>query len=101
MDAWFFLSFPRCDTSRIAGPEGAKNLAGQKCPPPDSNPFSGVEFGKIWLGCQDNSPQAQIAASNSRNAVSFSSACTMKRFPSRCASAIRSFDFEEFDDMEK
>jgi hypothetical protein len=46
MDAWFFLSFPRCNTSRIAGPEGAKNLAGQKCPPPDSNPFSGVEFGK-------------------------------------------------------
>jgi hypothetical protein len=46
MDAWFFLSFPRCDTSRIAGPEGAKNLAGQKCPPPDSNPFNGVEFGK-------------------------------------------------------
>ena len=29
-------------------------------------------------------------ASNSRNAVSFSSACTMKRFPSsRCASAIQ------------
>src|SRR5207247_9444636 len=62
--------------------------------------------------CQANSPQAQIAdsisakrsqflifslnrprqiaRSNSRNAVNFSSACTTKRFPSsRCASAIQ------------
>ena len=32
----------------------------------------------------------RIADSNSRNAVSFSSACTTKRFPSsRCASAIQ------------
>ncbi len=43
----------------------------------------------------------RIAASGSMNAISFSSACTTKRLPSpRCASAIRSFDFEEFDDME-
>jgi hypothetical protein len=35
---------------------------------------------------QANSSQAQIADSSSRNAVNFSSACTVKRFPSsRCA----------------
>jgi hypothetical protein len=39
--------------------------------------------------CQVSSPHAQIAASSSRNAVNFSSARTMKRFPSRCASAIQ------------
>jgi hypothetical protein len=45
---------------------------------------------KIWLGCQDNSPQDRIADSSSTNAVSFSSARTTKRFPSsRCASAIQ------------
>ena len=33
--------------------------------------------------------QPQIADSSSINAVSFSSACTTKRFPSRCASAIQ------------
>ena len=39
---------------------------------------------------QANSSQAQIADSSSRNAVNFSSACTMKRFPSsQCASAIQ------------
>jgi hypothetical protein len=27
---WFFLSFPRYIDSAIAGPEGAKNLAGKK-----------------------------------------------------------------------
>ena len=39
--------------------------------------------------CQVNSPQSEIANSSSTKAVSFSSACTTKRFPSsRCASAI-------------
>jgi hypothetical protein len=37
--------FPATLILRWAGPEGAKNLAGI-CPPPDSNPFNGVEFGK-------------------------------------------------------
>jgi hypothetical protein len=30
----------------IAGPEGAKNLAGEKGPPPNSDPFNGVELVK-------------------------------------------------------
>jgi hypothetical protein len=45
---------------------------------------------KIALTCQANSPQARIADSSSRKALNFSSARTMKRFPSpRCASAIQ------------
>jgi hypothetical protein len=39
--------FPATLILRFAGPEGAKNLAG-KCPPPDSNPFSGAESGKNY-----------------------------------------------------
>jgi len=39
---------------------------------------------------QDNSPEARIANSGSRNAVSFSSARATKRFPlPRCASATK------------
>ena len=37
----------------VAGPEGAKNLAGES-PPPDSNPFSDAEFEKISPVGQDN-----------------------------------------------
>jgi hypothetical protein len=37
--------------------------------------FIGAEFGKIALRSQDNSRQARIADSSSRDAVSFSSAC--------------------------
>jgi hypothetical protein len=37
--------FPAGLTQLIAGPEGAKNPAGTS-PPPDSDPFSYVEFGK-------------------------------------------------------
>src|SRR4029077_978478 len=45
---------------------------------------------KIVRVCQDNSPQARIADSSSRNAVNFSSACTTNRFSSpRCASTIQ------------
>jgi hypothetical protein len=36
---------PRCIISATAGPEGAKNLAGES-PPPDSNPFSDAESAK-------------------------------------------------------
>jgi hypothetical protein len=47
--------------SGIAGPEEAKNLSG-KCPPPVSDPFSAVEFGKNHIslsrqkGCKRESP---------------------------------------------
>ena len=52
-----FLSFSPLRLSlRIAGPEGAKNLAGI-CPPPDSDPFSDVSLEKTFLGCQANSPR--------------------------------------------
>jgi hypothetical protein len=40
----------------VAGPEETKNLAG-KSPPPDSDPFSDAEFGKISSGCQASSRQ--------------------------------------------
>jgi len=36
------LFFPAALSQLVAGPEGAKNLAG-KCPPPDSDPFNGVD----------------------------------------------------------
>ncbi len=69
--------------------KGTKNLAG-KSPPPDSDPFSDGEFEKIAPACQANSPHAQVAASSSRNALNFSSACTIKRRPSsRCALTIQ------------
>jgi hypothetical protein len=40
----------------VARPEGDENLAG-KSPPPDSDPFSDAEFGKISSGCQASSRQ--------------------------------------------
>ncbi len=47
---------------------------------------SGFHFSKIW----SVNRRRQIALSNSKNAVSFSSACTTNRFPSpRCASATK------------
>jgi hypothetical protein len=80
--------------SGIAGPEEAKNLAG-KCPPPVSDPFSAVEFGKIASACQDKISRQKGCNHESpilipTNAVNFSSARTTKRFPSpRCASAAK------------
>ena len=41
-----------------------------------------LSFGKLSPAYRGNLPQAPIADSSSRNAVSFSSACTTKRFPS-------------------
>jgi hypothetical protein len=81
--------FPRRVVSAIAGLEEAKNPAGKVLrliqillTPPS--------FEKISPICQVNSPQPRIADSNSRNAVSFSSARTTNRFPSsRCASTIQ------------
>jgi hypothetical protein len=47
-------------------------------------------FEKTSSLCQGNLPQVRIVASSSKNAVSFSSARTMKRFPSsRCASTTQ------------
>src|SRR6266567_1815428 len=47
-------------------------------------------LGKITPASQAQLPQVRIADSNSTNAVSLSSACTTKRFPSsRCASATK------------
>jgi hypothetical protein len=43
---------------------------------------STFRFGSTPKICQANSPQARVAASSSRNAVGFSSACTTNRFPS-------------------
>ena len=54
-----------------------------KSAPPDSDPLSDAEFGKMSLTCQANSPQAtNRQASSSTNTVNFSSPRTMKRFPS-------------------
>jgi hypothetical protein len=63
----------------VAGPEGAKNLAGES-PPPDSNPFGDADFEKSSLACRERKSRPRIAASSSRKAVTFSSAHTMKRF---------------------
>src|SRR5205823_7050032 len=47
-------------------------------------------FEKISPARQDNSPQARVADSSSRNSVSLSSGCTKKRFPSLgCPSATK------------
>jgi len=56
MVSWFFFFPPLRLGFWTAGPEETKNLAG-KCPPPDSDPFSDVEFGKISSGCQASSRQ--------------------------------------------
>src|SRR5439155_894856 len=60
LDHWihgssFLFLFPAELLSGIAGPEGAKNLAG-KCPPPDSDPFDDAEFGKTSPPCQAKKP---------------------------------------------
>ena len=86
----FFLCFSPLIVSGGCGSGRDEEPSGGRCPPPDSDPFSDAEFGKNPPACQDNSPQARIADSSSRNAVNFSSARTTKRFPSsRCASAIQ------------
>jgi hypothetical protein len=45
MESWFFLFFPALLILLVARLEEAKNPAGES-PPPDSDPFSDVEFGK-------------------------------------------------------
>src|SRR6266480_7365593 len=56
--------------SVCCGSGRAKNLAG-KCPPPDSNPFSDAESGKISLGCQaakSRNPESPIPVPETRSA---------------------------------
>jgi len=89
LDSFIVLPFFPAAVMEVAGPKAAKNLAG-KCPPPDSDPFSEHDFEKMQLPRQAQAPQLRTAAYSSRNAVSFSSVRTTKRFPSsRCASAIQ------------
>jgi hypothetical protein len=61
-----------------AGLKEGKKAPGERLPALTPVP-DGVEFGKISLTDQDNSPKTRTAASSSRNAVSFSSARTTKR----------------------
>src|SRR5262249_35944321 len=86
-----FLCLPRWLFLLIAGPEETKNLAGQEilCLIQNRLATHGV-----WLKlCQLVKlirRKQRFADSSSRNAVSSSSARTMKRFPSsRCASALQ------------
>jgi hypothetical protein len=83
----YFLSFSRRLILRLQGLEEAKNLAG-KSPPTDSDLFCRF-LRKIPPACQANAPRLRIADSSCIKAVSFSSARTTKRFPSRCASTIQ------------
>src|SRR5262249_56803306 len=50
--------FPLNYIFSVAGPEGAKNLAG-KCPPPDSNPLQMCSLDKVAPPSQDNSQQLE------------------------------------------
>jgi hypothetical protein len=43
----FLLFFPAALSQLVAGPEGAKILAG-KWPPPDSDPYDGVDSGENY-----------------------------------------------------
>jgi hypothetical protein len=88
---WFFLSFsPLSWFSAIAGPDGAKNLAGRNVLGLIQIRLTTSSLEKITSASQANSPQPRVADSSSTNAVNFSSARTTNRFPSlRCASAIQ------------
>ncbi len=72
MDSWFFLSvFPAELILVVAGPEGAKNLAGENVLRLIRIRLATPSLQKISPACQANSPQVRIADSSSRNAVSF------------------------------
>jgi hypothetical protein len=60
-----------------AGLKEGKKAPGERLPALTPVP-DGVEFGKISLTDQDNSPKTRTAASSSRNAVSISSSATSK-----------------------
>src|SRR5215211_5379996 len=85
--------FPATWISRWRVQKETKNQRGE-CSPPDSDPLTAVSLEKTSLVSQDNLPEARLAHSPSRNAVSNSSARTMKRFPyPRRASAIHIIRF--------
>jgi len=74
----------------VAGPEEAKNLAGRS-PPPDSDPFSETEFGKILARLSRQFPATANRRFEFQNAVVFRPHGQWKSFESpRCASAIQS-----------
>jgi hypothetical protein len=81
----------------LVDPATAKGLKEGKKTPREGLPYppriqivlTTASLEKIPLACQGNSPQARIADSSSRNAVSFSSARSTKRVPSQFASAIQ------------
>jgi hypothetical protein len=81
--------FPGGLTLGSAGLKKGKEAPGERLPALTRfQTASSLE--KISPTCQDNSAKARMPASSSTNAVSFSSACTTRRFPSsRCASAIQ------------
>jgi hypothetical protein len=63
MYSWFFLPFlfPRCvDSVWLRVWKEAKNQR-RKCPPPDSDPFNGVEFGENYANSS-----SQFAATPNR-----------------------------------
>jgi hypothetical protein len=63
----FFPRFVRF--LRLRGPEEAKNLAGQKCPPPDSDPYSDIEFGENLQAWQDKSLPANLPSGSRKTAT--------------------------------
>src|SRR5947207_8750541 len=86
-----FLSFSRWVDHATAGLKRGKKTPreGFLCPTPDSDSFSDAQFGKNLGALSRQFPAIRTADSSSTNAVSFSSARTTKRFPSRCASTIQ------------
>jgi hypothetical protein len=85
----FSSLLPPVDPSQCRSEKGEES-SGRKasCPDPGFQTTPSVE--KISPARQDNLLQARVATSSSTNAVSLSSACTTKRFPSsRCASTIQ------------
>src|SRR5204863_2139319 len=77
--------FPATLILRFAGPEEAKNLAG-RCPPPDSDPFNGAEFGQNTPASQDNSRRGSNGRLRFNKRTQLFIRVHNKRFPlSRCS----------------
>ena len=72
---------PRRLTPSQCRSEKGEESSGRKASCPDPGFQTTPSVGKISPARQDNLLQAQIADSSSRNAISFSSARTTKRFP--------------------
>jgi hypothetical protein len=85
----FLVCPPGGLTLGSAGLKKGKKAPGERLPALTPVPDD-AESEKTSLAGQDNSAQARIADSRSRNAVNFSSARATNRLPSpRCASAIQ------------